>query len=306
MNRKGTLFFGCALSFFVLCSSAPATWITPVPVTEISSGYHEKSPFLSFDGLTLYFSRVGTSSFYGSRMFQATRAQPTGPFASVNEISTLTPPGGGVDYPWVSGDNLQMYYCYKQPQTGYRLAVSERESVDDPWRPGTDLRELNVLGDVFNSSLTADELTIFFTGYELTGGKGEYDIWTATRPNKDAPFTNITDLWEINSSVWDFHPSISPDGLTLHFGSRRNGNSQLFRTTRLSLDASFGSPERLSFFDSPDTYVEYPFLSADGVAFYFAKRPTYGNFDIYVSYIPEPATFLLLGMGVVLLRKRRR
>lgn len=31
-------------------------WTEPVPMTEVNSKYDDKSPFLSFDGLTLYFS----------------------------------------------------------------------------------------------------------------------------------------------------------------------------------------------------------------------------------------------------------
>ena len=45
----------------VVVSSVPPIcdahqWTEPVPMTEVNSKYDDKSPFLSFDGLTLYFS----------------------------------------------------------------------------------------------------------------------------------------------------------------------------------------------------------------------------------------------------------
>jgi Tol biopolymer transport system component len=290
MKAKRTFFVAAVLSLVVFCPPVLAEWTEPVPVTEINSNYQEKSPFLSFDGLTLYFSRIETYGFYGSRMFQATRTTPVGPFTEVKEISTLNYPGGGVEYPWVSPDNLRMYYRYKQPTTRYRMAVTKRESVNDPWQTGTDIAELNALGDVFNPTLNMDGLTIFFAGDKLTGGKGDYDIWVASRPDVNAPFGNVTNAGEINSSAADVHPSISPDGLTLYFASNRNGNYQLFKATRGSLDALFGNVEQLSFFDCPDCSLYYPFLSSDGKAFYFVKSTSEQTLDIYVSYFYTPET----------------
>ncbi|MCJ7729818.1 MAG: hypothetical protein MUO27_08090, partial [Sedimentisphaerales bacterium] len=289
MKARMNLLIAAILGLLPLCPAAIADWTEPAPVTEINSNYHEKSPFLSFDGLTLYFSRIETYGFYGSRMYQATRTMPVGPFTEVKEISTLSYPGGGVEYPWVSPDNLQMYYRYKQPTTKYRLAVTKRTSVNDPWHTGTDIAELNALGDVYNPSLSANELTIVFVG-DLTGGQGGLDIWVASRPNANASFSNVTNLAEINSSAADVHPSISPDGLTLYFASNRNGTYQLFRATRQSLDAPFGNLEQLSFFDCPDCSLYYPFLSSDGKAFYFVKSTSEQTLDIYVSYsyTPEP------------------
>ena len=259
----------------------PDQWTEPVPLTEINSSYHDKAPFLSFDGLTLYFSRENEYT----TIYQAIRPEPSGLFTMVEQISTLNYPGH-VSYAWVSPDNLRMYY-YRTEWSARLLKFTERASINEPWQPGIDISELNILGGVANPSLTPDELTIVFTGLDLLGGQGGYDIWMATRPDKNSPFSNVTNLTEVNSSAWDFHPSVSPDGLTLYFSSRRNGNSQLFRATRESLDVPFGPAEHLHFLDSPGSYLEYPFLSSDGTAFYFAKRTDEEPFDIYVSYFPE-------------------
>ncbi len=282
--RMNSLFFtGLALLHF--CSSTFATWTEPVPIVEINTDYHDKAPFLSYDGLTLYFSRQDGPGWHYTRIYEATRPEPVGPFTSVEEISTLNYPGVHVNYPWVSPDNLRMYYYI----TGAirRLKITERVSIYEPWQPGMDINELNALGGVANPSLTPDELRIFFTGTSVPGGKGGYDIWMATRPDKNSPFANFTNLIEINSSALDAHPSISSDGLTLYFASDRNGNLQLFKTTRKSLDTPFGAPEHLSFFDSPGSSLADPFMSSDGTTLLFAKYTNAGKFDIYVSHISD-------------------
>ncbi len=285
-RTRTNLLLASALMLLAFCSSTLATWADPFPRVALNTDYHDKAPFLSFDGRTLYFSRQDGPGWYYTRIYEATRLRPFGPFTSVKEISTLNDPGAHVDYPWVSPDNLQMYYYTANGNTR-RLMITERTSINDPWLPGVGVAELNALGGVANPSLTPDELTIFFTGTSVPGGKGGYDIWTATRPDRNSPFTNAVNLTEINSAMLDAHPSISPDGLTLYFDSDRNGTSQLFKATRESLDAPFDNIEHLSFFDSPGSSLSYPSPANDKTTLYFVRWPRNGMTDIYVSYSYE-------------------
>ncbi len=266
-----------------LRAPARAAWTEPVPVTEINSDYHDKALFLSYDGKTLYFTRQDGRGWHFTRMYQATRDKLSGTLV-VSEISTMNSDYHHVDYPWVSVDNLRMYYYIAWGSTR-KLMFTERYSVDDPWLPGTGVAELNALGDVANPSLTPDELTIFFTGTDVSGGEGGYDIWMATRADKESAFGNATNLTEINSSAWDFHPSICPDGLTLYFVSVCEDKSRLFRASRASADEPFGPPEHLSFFDAESVSLQYPFLGNDGTALYFVRWEDGDTTDIYVSYV---------------------
>jgi Tol biopolymer transport system component len=286
MKAKLTFFVAAVLSLLVFCPAAIADWTEPAPVTELNTGYHDKSPFLSFDGLTLYFCRQDGPWGWTTRIYKATRQQPSGPFTSVEEISALNISNAHVSDPWVSPDNLRMYY-YRTGGGRARLMLTERASTNDPWLPGVEIVELSALGDVYNPDLTADERIIVFSG-DLPGGQGGFDVWIATRADTNSPFANVTNLAEINSSASDAHPYISPDGLILYFASDRNGAYQLFRATRQSLDAPFVNLEHLSFFDSPDSSAQYPFLSSDGSVFYFGRWKSGEFMDIYVSYLYTP------------------
>jgi Tol biopolymer transport system component len=286
-----------------LCAPAPATWTTPAPLTEVNIQPGEDwAPFLAFDGLSLYFARVDTPTSYHGRIYQATRDVPSGPFTSVREISELNRPANHVLAPWVSPDNLRMYY-HTEEATGWYIRASERASVDSPWPQGVVLSELNALGNYIQvPRLTPDELTIFFHGSDIPDRVGQHDIWMATRPEKNAPFGDLTNLAGVNSAFHDVQPFVSPDGLELYFSSDRNGAFQLFRATRDSTASLFGGVEHLSFFDVPGGHSNFPCLSSDGMAFYFTGQPGgRSTRDIYVSYIPEPATLVLLGLGAVML-----
>jgi hypothetical protein len=283
MGLRIKLFSVVSFAFMVVCQAVYAQWTGPVPVEEINTLYQEKAPFLSFDGLTLYYDRANTDTFSGTRLYQATRAQPFGAFTQVQEISSLNGSGRHVSYAWVSPDNLRMYYY---TNTGvHRLKFTERASVFDPWIPGTNISELNAMGGVANPSLTADELTIVFTGYNLPGGQGDFDIWRATRLDRDMPFGNITNIASVNSSSSDAHPGISADGLRLYFTSNRNGNYQLFEATRESVEEAFNPPVHLSFFDTPGGDSTYPCLSGDGTAFYFTRNAPGLSREIWVTHL---------------------
>jgi hypothetical protein len=281
-----------------LCRPTLAEWTEPVPVTEVNTEYADWTPFLSFDGLTLYFARVRTDTFYYGRIFEATRQQPFGPFTSVNEV--LKSSYQHVFAPWVSPDNLRMYYfAQKDSPSLWQLKFSERASVNDPWPQGTNISELNQLGKVYKPALTADELIIVFNSYDIAGGQGGYDIWMATRPDRYSPFGAVRNLAEINTASNDGDPFISPDGLMLYFQSNRNGFGQLFRATRQSLSEPLGNVEHLSIFDTPGGHSGHPCISSDGSTLYFIRQigDDKSTGDIYVSYwIVDPYDVAVTGI----------
>jgi hypothetical protein len=272
------------LVFLALPDLTLAEWTEPVPVEEVNTEFPDTRPFLSYDGLTLYFSRNdGLFSIYS-----ATRDEPFGPFTSV-ELALSS--SHHVYGPWVSPDDLRMYY-HEEQTSAWLLKMSERASVEDPWPQGTTISELNTLGNIHLPALTADELIIFFASPDTSGGlagMGEYDIWTASRPDRNSPFGNVRNLTEINTSAYEQGPFVSPDGLKLYFSSNRNASSQIFMATRDSLNQPFGNVEHLSFFDTPGGVSTRPCISSDETAFYFTRSPAGGNADIYVSYwIDDP------------------
>ncbi|MHC4425356.1 MAG: TolB family protein [Planctomycetota bacterium] len=236
MRTRVNSLLPAALMLLAFGNPTAATWTEPVPVPQVNAEYGDRTPFLSYDGLTLYFSRVDTPQFYYHRIYQATREDASAPFTEVTEISSLNYSGGHVPCPWVSSDNLRLYHHRTEPGSRHRLKVSKRESTDEAWPAGDNISELNILGNLNDPSLTQDELTIVFMGYNLPGGRGQYDLYTATRPDLNSPFGNVVNLTQLNTPASDADPFISPDGRSLHFTSNINGYYQIYKATRESLN----------------------------------------------------------------------
>jgi hypothetical protein len=286
----------CVVVLLTAVLSVPvlaAEWTTPVLVQSgINTQNGDWFPYLSYDGLSLYFSRDYSGSAY-ARIFEAKRSQPSGDFTSVSEV--LSTPGHHILSPWVSPDNLRMYY---HQESTWQIKVSTRASVSDPWSQGTAVSGLP--GNICQPSLSSDELTIVFNNPNVGG----WDMYIATRPDKSSAFGNIRSLSEINTAGFDQRPFLSPDALNIYWS---NG-LQIFEATRGSPSDLFGNVQHLSAFDIPGGASSLPSISSDGKAFYFSGGLLGATqTDIYVSYlIPEPATLLLMGIGGVLLRRFKK
>ncbi|MBN2590594.1 MAG: PD40 domain-containing protein [Sedimentisphaerales bacterium] len=176
--------------------------------------------------------------------------------------------------------------------------MSERLTISDQWPLGTEILELNSLGNfLVMPRLTEDEKIIFFQAADIDGGIGDQDIWMASRSDKNMPFELFRNISEINTTSTEAHPSISPDGLTLYFVSNRNGSEQIFKATRTSLDMSFSNVQHLSFFDKENECSSFPFITNDARTFYFVRylSSDRSTRDVYVSYYYQDDSYYVDG-----------
>lgn len=294
MSNKKIFIFILITAFCTV--PAFSKWSEPVPVTVANDPSAEDwSPFITTDGLTLYFARVRSSNSYYGKICAATRNDIDEPFTSAQVLDCpLNKSPGHQLCPWVSCDNLRMYYHNEDGR--YRIMLSERNTIDEPWPAGKSIEELNRLGDKLQApALSEDELIIVFNAYNIPGGKGDYDLWLATRTDRHSSFTKYRNLSEINSESGEFAPFLSPDGLELYFSSNRNGHSQLFKATRNSLDELFVNLKPLSQFNNLGMDVAHPRISYNGKELYFRleKVSDRSTRDIYVTYLLKDNSFLI-------------
>lgn len=93
---------------------------------------------------------------------------------------------------------------------------------------------------------------------------------------------------EVNSPFWDSQPSLSPDGKTIYFSSKRpNGvGEEDIWVVQADADGRWGVPLNMGdLINTPGREVA-PFIHPSMSTLYFASdwHPGYGSFDLFMSY----------------------
>jgi Tol biopolymer transport system component len=259
----------------------------------INTSYHDSHPRISADGLTLFFASNRPGGLGGFDLWVATRASAGGDWcAPVNLGSVVNSPAQ--DYsPSISPDGLTLYFYSDLVGGQYRgdLCETTRKTKDDPWGTPLELGQpINSDSDDSSPNISADGLSLFFCS-NRGGGLGSYDLYVTTR-------ASVGDYWSppvnlgspVNSSVYDFDPSISADGLTLFFTSNRGGlgSYDLYVTTRNATDAPWSTPMNLGAAVNTSYSDIGPCIGGDDLLLYFCDWPYssprpggFGNADIW-------------------------
>ncbi len=153
---------------------------------------------------------------------------------------------------------------------------------------------VNTTGNEGGQSISADGQILIFTGCEempgqYAGGRkglGSCDLFVSfRRANGWGQAQNLGRT--INSPAWDTQPSLSADGTTLYFVSKRSGGkggSDLYFST-LTAEGEWAPPLNLS--DSLNTPFDElsPFIHPDNQTLYFASNghPGMGGMDLFVA-----------------------
>jgi beta-lactamase regulating signal transducer with metallopeptidase domain len=193
--------------------------------------------------------------------------------------------------PYISADGLSLYFLSGRPGGFGRsdIWVTTRKTKDDPWGSPVNL------GPTVNTSafegapcISADGLELYFVS-DRPGGSGDNDLWVTMRKTKDDPWTTLVNLGPtVNSSAAENGPSISADGLSLYFISRRPGGlgrTDIWVTTRKTKDDHWEIPVNLGPMVNSSNGEDCPSISTDGLSLYFALNRTggFGRNDIWVT-----------------------
>lgn len=260
-------------------------WTAPVHLAELDDGANKASYFcLSADGLTIYFERYIPSLGHAC-VVEAHRNFTEEPFGEQRVVDELAN-GFDVKNPWISSDELRLYYREKDATGFPRIKMAERVIAGGAWAYAKTFDELHVDDAIaVGQSLTGDELEIFFQS-NRPGGSGGFDLWMATRTSTEEPFGNIRPLYELNSPEGDVGPYIMPDGLTLYFISFRDDSNKqgIYKATRSATNETFGEPLRIVLTDDETNYYYSVCVVADeSTIYYYRNNPN----SVYVTQFFE-------------------
>ena len=276
---------------------------TPINLgSMVNSSYDECTPYISPDGLTLYFSEYVNNrpdGHGGIDIWLSTRETVKADWGIPLNIGPPINTSADDGSICISDSGLELYFSSNRAggNGDWDLWVATRATTDAPWSEPVNL------GSTVNSgytelcpSLSSDGLSLYFSDGPLTfrpDGVGDGDLWVATRASICDPWGPPENLGpKVNSSVNDFSPNISSDGLTLFFQSRRGtgGPADIWVTTRATTEDEWGAPVSLgSQINSAQSDCN-PSISADGTTLYFSSSKRdggQGGWDLFqVSILP--------------------
>lgn len=198
-----------------------------------AGGTEEGTPFLSFDGLSLYFfsTRSGPLVQGGRDIWVARRPSAQAPFGEPSVLPGVN--GPGLEHlPRLSQDELSIVFVSgrESPNEGSNLWVARRDNRSQDFSAPVEVPGINTNAREEGFSLSGDGLTLFFASDRLLDG--DMDLFVARRADAGASFATPEPLVELNGTADELDPQLSPDGRELFFSSSRQGVFQLFRSLR--------------------------------------------------------------------------
>lgn len=269
------------------------------PIDDASLGLNPRSTRLSGDGLRLYYLAESPA-----RPYRSERASVDDPFL-VGAMFPLWDAAGGAGELTVLADETEMILT-RDDANGTAIQVSVKEA--NTWSTPTILANLNTQKSERWSTLTGDGSRVMFTrqigdfnpylGTEMLRFLEAERMADAT-PGTDFSAPVVVDLPGITDDDYAhplFCPSLSPDGLTLHFGSsypliltaeNATGSLQIHRVTRETTGSPWSESTVITSFKK-EGWESCPWsISADGcqMTFQHSKNPPMGE--------PDPVRMML-------------
>jgi serine/threonine protein kinase len=239
----------------------------------INSIYEDDSPFISYDGLKLYFNSRRPGGFGDKDIWMTTRTTRDTIWGSPVNLGQIINTSGYEGCPRISADDLSLYF-QSMRSGGYGTVdiwVARRAGPNEPWQEPVNLGGIiNTEFEESRPSLTKDGLELYFDS-KRSGGYGNWDIWVSRRATPNDPWQEPTNLGGIINTPNDEARSfISPDGLALFFNSGIAGSSldqNMWMATRPTRSSDWNEPVPFQWLPG-GTGVS---VSGDGRTFVFAS-----------------------------------
>lgn len=213
-------------------------------------------------------------------------------FMQVEEIVNL---GSGVNspdeevFPALTTDRDYLYYTrFKEgSDSNDDLLISTFNTRTNRWGEGRSMQKFNTRHPEGYSALMRDSRNMYLMVCGRDDVQGPCDIWQAVvKGDKIDRIQPIEGL--VNSDSWDGQASISCDGNSLYFSSRRPGGvggADIWVSERME-NGYWGRPKNLGNKINTDGHEQSPYITDDGKTLYFSSsgHPGMGEDDIYMSW----------------------
>jgi len=190
------------------------------------------TPFISFDGLAIYFFSDRSEGVGSRDLWRARRQNARSPFDPPTELRALNTPDLELS-PWLTRDDLTLLFASSRPggSGGTDIWISTRENSAVDFPAPLNRADLNTSAEEGRAVFTSDALQAIFAS-DRPGGLGYADLWMASRADAALPFEAARNLGQLNTADADQDVALSSDDRELFFASSRRGTDELWRSTR--------------------------------------------------------------------------
>ena len=284
-----------------------SVWAAPVNLGPIvNSAFADLDPFISKDGLSLYFIAGQGRGGSGQRdIWVSQRASTDDPWGPPQNLGPTVNSAAQENTPTLSHDGHRLYFASNRPGGlgGFDLYASRRRDKRDDfgWEAPVNLgngvnTSANEADPAFHEDEATGGVTLYFAS-NRPGGAGLEDVYAGAL-GPDGSVGPVGLVAELSTSSNDKHPAIRRDGLELFMTSDRPGgfgNADVWVSTRTSAAGPWSAPVNLGPVvntptrppDAEQANDFRPALSFDGTALYFAAAFRAGNvsdmFDLWVT-----------------------
>ncbi|HUU20108.1 MAG TPA: LamG-like jellyroll fold domain-containing protein [Sedimentisphaerales bacterium] len=214
--------------------SKSADWGTPVNLgTTINTSDYDWLPWITPDGLELYFSSNRPGGYGGSDIWVATRTSTNDEWEEPVNLGPVVNSTIDDCFPCLSPDGLVLFFSdYDNPSSGFRLGghgssdmwMTRRKSTADPWESPVNLGpDMNTSYYDSEPRVSPDGSVLYFTSSRPGKLGGFSDIWQVSiEPVVDLNVDGIVDAsdmcimidnWGTDESLCDIGPTPFGDGI---------------------------------------------------------------------------------------------
>lgn len=226
------------LSSIVVVNYRNGNYLKP-QVASFSGQYHDLEPFLSPDGLRLYFSSdrpldAKSNELKDYDIWYVERKTITDKWSEAINIGAPINTKDNEFYPSVTLTN-NLYFTCDGAMTKGKDDIFMSEFKNGKYEMPVSLNDsINSIGYEFNAFVSPDESYMLYTCYNREGGLGSGDLYISFK-NKSNQWLKSRNLGKsINSSAMDYCPFVDTKTGVLYFTSKRNAvKKQLDKTQTL-------------------------------------------------------------------------
>jgi hypothetical protein len=253
----------------------------PVALTSLNTSADDEHADLTPDELTIYFSSTRLGGAGGFDVYQATRSSTSAQFDNVMPVPGINT-AGNERVPRMAGNGLSMFAMTATVAApALRISLATRANVTVAFTG------LKPAANINNATNTADPYllpggNVMYLASDLAGNLG---LYRSAKVN--GAFSTSTPVPGVNldTPAVENNPVVTPDELTLFFGSTRPGGTggyDIYEARRAHVADGFGAPIELTGLNTTGDDVPN-WISPDGCVLYFSRLEANVGYQLYMA-----------------------